>query len=287
MMDIEPYGIENKINDFTRGVVNQDTEEETLTSLESKVDVYLSKIKELDSSLHQNERKYQIIDQQIKSFVSVEKLHKSTPNNRHIFFAGIPLSHSLQLLSTLKREQLSRERAEKLESQVKKLTEEVDSLNEEKRVDFYRFECSVRKAVAVGMGVSRLVSLFENREKKALRSFIATLRNINYAFMTLKLRKMNSQKAVRFVKLLSNVVGRRLNYVLNRLRRGSPKSNGKPPLPKSLLNKSLINKLIGANTPINPASILKDESLNGDEDIERVLLVRLERLLEEEMKMLA
>lgn len=104
-----------------------------------------------------DERKYQIIDQQIKSFVSVEKLHKSTPNNRHIFFAGIPLSHSLQLLSTLKREQLSRERAEKLESQVKKLTEEVDSLNEEKRVDFYRFECSVRKAVAVGMGVSRLV----------------------------------------------------------------------------------------------------------------------------------
>lgn len=98
---------------------------------------------------------------------------------------------------------------------------------------------------------------------------------------------MNSQKAVRFVKLLSNVVERRLNYVLNRLRRGSPKSNGKPPLPKSLLNKSLINKLVGANTPINPASILKDESLNGDEDIERVLLVRLERLLEEEMKMLA
>ncbi|BAM40591.1 ankyrin repeat containing protein [Theileria orientalis strain Shintoku] len=287
MMDIESYGLENKINDFTRGVVNQDTEEETLTSLESKVDVYLSKIKELDSSLHQNDNKYEIIDQQLKSFVSVEKLHKSTPSNRHIFFAGIPLSHSLQLLSALKREQQGRERVEKLQSQVKKLTEEVDSLNEEKRVDFYRFECSVRKAVAVGMGVSRLVSLFENREKNALRAFIATLRNANYAFLTLSLRKMNSQKAVRFVKLLSTVVGRRVNYVLNQLRRGSPKDICTPAPPKGVLHESLITKLVGASTPVNPGSTLMDDALNGDEDIEKSLLVRLERLLEEEMKMLA
>eukprot|EP00375_Theileria_parva_P002631 XP_765312.1 hypothetical protein [Theileria parva strain Muguga] len=141
-----------KFDDF-----NLDYDSRDLSSLESKVDVYLSRIKELDTSLSEDVNKYEVLNEKVREFVSIEKLHRCGADNRHIYFAGIPLSHSLEVLKGLRIQKEQQERINQLESKVNELNQEINELNEEKQLHFYKFEKSIHKALNMGLAIQNML----------------------------------------------------------------------------------------------------------------------------------
>ncbi|AFZ79778.1 hypothetical protein BEWA_026270 [Theileria equi strain WA] len=113
---------------------------------------------------------------QMSEVGSIEQLHRTGPLNRHIYFAGIPLSHSLQSLKYMRQFAKLKSRNTELEQEVEKLNKEIDELHENAQVNFYKFEVALGKAMQIGVACNTLCKTINDHDRISKRKFINLLR---------------------------------------------------------------------------------------------------------------
>ncbi|XP_951973.1 uncharacterized protein TA14870 [Theileria annulata] len=271
----EQNGLISGADDLKFDDLKLDYDSNDLSTLESKVDVYLSKIKELDTSLNEDDNKYEALNEKVREFVSIEKLHRCGSDNRHIYFAGIPLSHSLEVLKGLRIQKEQQERINQLESKVNDLNDEITELNEEKQLHFYKFEKSIHKALNMGLAIQNMLLFFDRYDKVRMKIFILKLRAGNYQSIKLNLRRLEKYKITAFTNSINKIMKFKLKYYINLLKAKEPFEK-----PKYKFEPAKLKKTPRVKTP------KVDPDVNVGVDVETNLLNRLEKLLVQEINTL-
>lgn len=245
-----------------------------LSKMESKIETYLSKIRHLDGSFKDDEMK----EVQMSEVGSIEQLHRTGPLNRHIYFAGIPLSHSLQSLKYMRQFAKLKSRNTELEQEVEKLNKEIDELHENAQVNFYKFEVALGKAMQIGVACNTLCKTINDHDRISKRKFINLLREKSILRANRKKysKKYRNLATVIICNRIHKMVAPTIYPVFTAIRHNSrialPNVPSAPPrIPK---------------IPVTKVVLPAKEEEKIQESVEETLLCRLESLVKQEMEML-
>ncbi|GIX63385.1 ankyrin repeat containing protein [Babesia caballi] len=149
-------------------------DEAYLAKVEERVSSHLERILQ-DQASGRFRRIPQDEDQDPK-VSSWEVFHRNQAHNRHVYFGGAPLGHSLELLKLKRREAHLVKEAEELVDELRKRDERIDELVKKQSVDFLKFEVALGKAMALGSGCRLMTEVIGRCTARLKRGFFAAMR---------------------------------------------------------------------------------------------------------------
>ncbi|KAK2195249.1 hypothetical protein BdWA1_002922 [Babesia duncani] len=228
------------------------SEKQSIGESEERVKSYLSRIKSL-KDIHGGN-----IETRSEA-VSLETLHTPTPQHRHVYFAGLPLSQSKEFLALKREQRLQQQEKEKLENQLEQLNHHVSELQESFNVNYTRFQLAVTKAMQIGMACGIMCNVFQHVRHRQQR--------IALAKMSTRISKR------RMYRLATPIVVNRIATTIDKLEN------------RQVYHALQVLKHCRKSTKTKPSPATTKQGTDMD-NIKETLLIRLEQLVNQEMKLL-
>ncbi|KAK1937518.1 hypothetical protein X943_002491 [Babesia divergens] len=264
-----------------------------MSKVEKRVSSYLEHIQQA-----QADGKFQRIDSEThpkEKVVSWDQLHKAQVHNRHVYFAGMPLSHSKEVGQLKRNQERIVRQTEELVVELRKRDEHIEELEKKQNVDFRKFEVALGKAMGLGMGCNlfaEIVSRYLNRRR---RHFYTALRckrmeelRQSLESHSAKLRQKHRLAALVIARSIRRLMDSTLKEAMRHMRAAVPKPprNNYPSVVEAIKGKKYGMMKTKA---VKMHQSGKHSKKPGDRmgQVEESLLTRLEHLVAEEMQMLS
>ncbi|GBE61076.1 DNA-directed RNA polymerase subunit alpha, putative [Babesia ovata] len=272
-------------------------DEEYMAKVEERVSSYLERMQQdhANGTFKRIQRK-----EGGPKVTSWEQLHKIQDHNRHVYFGGAPLGHSIEVVELKRNEIRARKEVEKLEEELRRSTERIEELTNRHATDFHKYELALGKALALGRGCTLIAEVICSHIRDNKRHFFNAMRQRHN--MLLQRRLDEQAKALRQKhKLAVLVIVRHIKKLLEPSMKASLRIMRCGPSDKMHTGRSAVAGLIKSQKYIVPehinamalkgAQVKQLKNFDNPEErtfasVEQSLLTRLENLVAEEMQML-